>query len=202
MITKEELIKDMYNVISRDNIPQEEWNIFAPKVSVLYLKKGDFLIKEGEIPEKIAYISSGICRYFCLNNAGEEKTIVLRRKGTFVSAFTSYLENRKSKLSIQALEKTTILYISIEDYVEMLETSRFWQLFAWKQGMQVIIEKEKREIEILAYDAETKYKKFLEEFPGLEDRINHYHIASYLGISNVTLSRIRKKVLNESIDVK
>lgn len=194
MQSRDLLLKNMYKVISDKYIPEIEWNKVISRISILNLKKGDFLIRENEIPDKIAFISSGIIRYFCTNNSGEEKTIVLRGKDRFISAYTSHLENRESKLSIQALEDTTILYISIKLYEELLKASPHWRHFAWKQAMDVIIEKERREMEILAYDAETKYKRFQEEFPGMENRINHYHIASYLGISNVTLSRVRRRL--------
>lgn len=195
MKPKDVLLNDMYKVITDEYIPETEWKKVLPMISILHLKKGDYLIKENEVPEKIAFISSGIMRYFCTNNYGEEKTIVLRGKGRFISAYTSHLENKESKLSIQALEESTILYIPINYYEELLRTNSYWRLFAWKQAMDVIIEKERREMEILSYDAETKYKRFKEEFPGMENRINHYHIASYLGISNVTLSRVRKKMI-------
>lgn len=195
MQSKELLLKSMYKVISEKYIPKDEWEKVKSRISVLRLKKGDYLIRENEVPDKIAFISSGIMRYFCTNSSGEEKTIVLRSEGRFISAYTSHLENKESKLSIQALEDSVILYISISYYEELLRTNSYWRLFAWKQAMDVIIEKERREMEILSYDAETKYLKFREEFPGMEDRINHYHIASYLGISNVTLSRVRKKLI-------
>lgn len=198
MKSNEKLLKKMYEVISNKYIPEVEWNKVKSKITTITLKKGDFLIREGEYPRKIAFISSGLLRYFCTNSLGEEKTVVIRGEGRFISSYTSHLEKIPSKLSIQALEKSVLLCISIEYYEELLKNNSHWRHYAWKQAMDVIIEKEKREMEILAYDAVTKYKRFKKEYPGLEDRINHYHIASYLGISNVTFSRVRKKVLEET----
>jgi len=184
-----------HEYLSGYGITRKDWEMIVPMVHERDLKKGDFLEREGDIPDKVGFIAAGTCRYFCLSCSCDEKTIVFRGRGSFISAFTSHLENRRSKLSIQALEETILLYITIKDYETLLRYSDFWRYFAWKQGMEVIIEKETREIEILAHDAETKYKRFRKQFPGLENRINHYHIASYLGITNVTLSRIRKKIL-------
>ena len=60
--------------------------------------------------------------------------------------------------------------------------------------MNLYAEKERREKSLLTDNAETRYRIFLKEYPGFIDRFKHYHIASYLGISNVSLSRIRRKL--------
>lgn len=194
MVLQQSSLDYFHEYLSGYGITPEDWERIAPRIYELDFKKGEFLEREGDIPDKVAFIVSGTCRYFCLSGSCDEKTIVFRGRGTFVSSFTSHLENKRSKLAIQAIEDTNLLYITIKDYEYLLQNSEFWRYFAWKQGMEVIIEKETREIEILAHDAETKYKRFRKQFPGLENRINHYHIASYLGISNVTLSRIRKRL--------
>jgi len=181
-------------ILKEKRIPDEEWKKISPCMFLLKLNKGEFLEQAGDIPDKIAFIIFGICRYFCFNETGNEKTTVFRQAGGFISGYTSHLQGVCSKLSIQAMVETRLLCMSIEDYEEILRKSDFWQMYAFKQGMKVIIEKEQREMEILNASAETRYMKFRETFPGLENQVAHYHIASYLGMSNVTLSRIRKNL--------
>lgn len=188
------MLKNIEKISASVEIPEYEWEKIKSKLFIRTLKKGEFLIREGETPLNIAFIKEGILRYYFFDKNCTERTIAFRRPGTFVSSYTSFLENKKSKISIQALVDSTLVCMTIVDYEDMVRSSDFWKYFAWKQGMFTIIEKENREIEILSHDAEKKYLNFTKEFPALEDQIQHYHIASYLGISNVTLSRIRKKV--------
>jgi len=194
MIMKESDLLFLNQILKDKNIPVEEWRKISPYIFLLELKKGDFLEQAGDMPDKVAFIISGICRYFCFDETGEEKTTVFRQAGEFISGYTSYLQGVCSKLSIQAMVKTRLLCLPIEEYEEILRESDFWRMYAFKQSMNVIIGKEQREMEILNASAETRYLKFREAYPGLEDQVAHYHIASYLGMSNVTLSRIRKKL--------
>ena len=198
MDTRADYLQTLQRSLTGHDITDAEWDKIIPHLSLLKLKKGDFLEQAGDVPNKVAFIVSGICRYFCFDESGNERTTVFRRKGEFISGYTSHLEGLCSKLSIQALEDSCIFYITIEQYEKLLRQSESWRMFAFKQGMKVIIEKERREMDILNTDAETRYRKFTQNFPGLEQRVNHYHIASYLGMSNVTLSRIRRKLKAES----
>nr|WP_281389062.1 Crp/Fnr family transcriptional regulator [Spirochaeta isovalerica] len=157
------------------------------------MKKGEFLIREGDMPDKVAFIASGMFRAFYTTDEGDEKTIVFRGTGRPLSAYSSHLENKEAKFSIEALEESSLLYLSIQNFEKLLSANPFWKEVTALYYMNLFIEKEKRERELMSDDAETRYNNFLREYPGLIDRINHYHIASYLGITNVTLSRIRRR---------
>jgi CRP-like cAMP-binding protein len=88
--------------------------------------------------------------------------------------------------------------ISLSDYKKLLAGHICWQTITSKLTQEIFIEKEKREREFLSDDAETRYLNFIQKYSGIEKRINQYQIASYLGISHVTLSRIRKNQRNSS----
>ena len=175
------------------DIPSDEYLKFRDMLSGLSLDKGEHLVKEGGTPHKIAFIVSGIFRAYYLTEAGDEKTIVFREKGKPLSAYSSFLRKEPAKFSIQALEKSLLLFITIKDFEVLLSQDPSWKLNIGQYYMNLFIEKEKRERELMSDDAETRYLRFLKDYPGLDERVNHYHIASYLGISNVTLSRIRNK---------
>lgn len=167
---------------------------FKRLLSPMIIKKNDFLLREGDKPKNISFVISGLFRAFYLTKNGEEKTIVFRSEGRVLSAYSSFVKNETSKFSIQALEDSIVLFLSIQDFNKILNEDKFWQVNMTKYYMDIFIEKEKRERELLSDDAQTRYLTFLDDYPGLEDRINHYYISSYLGISNVTLSRIRSKL--------
>lgn len=181
------------NIFSELKIPESQWHKFQNYLTPMEIKKDCFLIHQGDMPQKIAFIVSGLFRAYYTTEDGDEKTIVFRGAGKPVSAYSSHVKNQAAKFSIQALEDSIVLNISIKDFEELLTDHPFWKEVTSQYYMSLFIEKEKREKELMSDDAETRYNTFLKEYPGLIDRIQHYHIASYLGISNVTLSRIRHK---------
>ncbi len=174
------------------DVPSEEWEKVLGLHKLMYLGKNDFFLKAGDIPDKVAFIASGIFRVFFISESAEDKTLAFREEGRFLSAFNSSLENQRSWFSIQAMEEAVLLYISLNDYKKMLQGNICWQIINTKYMEEIYNEKEKREKELLSENAETRYRNLLERYPDIEKRIRQYHIASFLGISPVTLSRIRR----------
>src|SRR5690606_25850396 len=104
------------------------------------------------------------------------------------------LHQQSSLFSIQALEESIILEINYMKWLELQKHNPFWDKFLISLLQKGYFVKEKRERELLLLDAETRYKIFKEEFPGMEEKIRIQIIASYLGIRPESLSRIRKKL--------
>ena len=87
-----------------------------------------------------------------------------------------------------------MLQIRFERMFELFERDRHWERFGRKAAEYQTLLNEEREAEFLLDDATVRYVRFGEQYPDLEKRITQYHVASYLGITNVALSRIRKKL--------
>ncbi|MGA9109782.1 MAG: Crp/Fnr family transcriptional regulator [Smithella sp.] len=178
-------------------IPKDEWEKILPKIKHLHLNKDEYFVRAGSIPDKMAFIISGIFRLFYITETGDEKILVFREEGRMIAAFSSFLENKLSWFNIQALEDADLLYfdlVGLADYKNFLNSNQCWQTLSARYTEMLFVEKEKREGEFLSDDAETRYKKFMIKYPNIEKRIHQYHIASYLGISPITLSRLRKKL--------
>lgn len=191
---EDKLLKQMFAMICNyAPIPDMQWNKLQTKLRCIKIKKNDYFIKADDIPDKLAFIIHGIFRVFCLTESGNDNTLVFRDENKFLSAYSSFLENVKSKYSFQALEDSTLLYISLKDYIELSAEHICWQIITTKYSQMLFVEKEKRETEFLCDDAKTRYNNFIINFPGLAKRIPQCYIASYLGITPETLSRIRKK---------
>lgn len=159
------------------------------------INASDYFIRAGDIPFKIAYVYSGLFRYVYLNNKGDEFTKAIITENNFISSYSSMILNRPSYFSIEALENSQILEIIWDNFKPRLDKDIFWVKFLMKFIEKGYIIKEKRERELLLLDAETRYKNFLIEFPGMDQRISQGIIASYLGIKPETLSRIRRKIV-------
>ncbi|OKH48838.1 cyclic nucleotide-binding protein [Calothrix sp. HK-06] len=171
-----------------DNELQKLTNIFYP----FSLTAGDFLIRSGEITTKIGFVVSGLLRLYYVNNAGVEFTKSFCPENDFVAAYSALLLNQPAQFNIEALEDSLLLVANYNSYQQLCTEHPCWQRIQHRFIEALFIKKEKREGELLLDDATTRYKKFLIQYPELENRVKQYHIASYLGISPVSLSRIRK----------
>lgn len=110
------------------------------------------------------------------------------------AAYTALLNNEPSKLFIQTLEDSQLLTANYEEYRAVTAESSYWQKVNQNIAERLFMKKEKRESSLLLDDAQTRYIKFGNEYPVLESRIKQHLIASYLGITPVTLSRIRARL--------
>jgi len=155
----------------------------------------DYFIKAGETPLKIAFVFKGLFRYVYINDKGDEFTKAIITENNFISSYSAMVLSKPSYFSIEALENSQMLEISWSDFNHLKDNDIFWVKFLMKFIEKGYITKEKRERDLLLLDAATRYKNFLTEFPGMDQRIKQGIIASYLGIQPETLSRIRKKII-------
>ena len=178
-------------------VPNEEFNKLLCHVRQYTIRKGGFLVRAGEIRSCVDFIVSGVIRCFQFEESGLEYTKHFFTEGDFVVTDRRFLfgdarGREDAGCYFEALEDSKILTVSTAAFESCLVHP------CWKQGflngIDVTQELERRRIEqLLTADAETRYRFFALEYPGLEKRIRQHHIASYLGISPVSLSRIRSK---------
>ena len=158
------------------------------------IPKGGTYIREGEIPKSFAFVAKGLFRYFYTHKNGNELTKGFFPERTFITSYSALLENRESYFTIEALEDSTILVIEYRKWKEVAQNETCWLNFLLRLVEKGYCTKEAREREFLLFDAQERYLSFLKRHPGLEKRIKQHHVASYLGITPVSLSRIKKKM--------
>ncbi len=158
------------------------------------LQKNQFLISAGEVPTTISFLASGILRLYYISDSGFEFTKSFCVEGDMAAAYTALLNNEPSNLFIQALEDSRLLTANYKEYQAVTAESLCWQKVNRNIAERLFIKKEERESSLLLDDAQTRYMKFRNEYPSLESRISQRLIASYLGITPVTLSRIRARL--------
>jgi CRP-like cAMP-binding protein len=162
--------------------------------SVRTYEAKSYFIEAGEIPRKFGFIRSGLFRYVYINDEGTEYTKGIIREHRFVSSYSAMIAGTPSHFYVEALEPSTVLEIPYQKWLHLRPADPFWDRLLVTLLEKAFTIKEKRERELLLLDAETRYKIFLEEFPGLDRRVKQHIIASYLGIQPESLSRIRKKI--------
>jgi len=158
------------------------------------LKPGDYFIRAGETPKKLAFVHKGLFRYVYINEKGVEFTKGIISASGFISSYSAMISNTASHFYIEALEHSEIFEFDQQPWNDLRVQNPFWDRFLFKIIEKGFCIKEKRERDFLLLNAETRYRNFLAEFPNLEGRIKQHIIASYLGIQPESLSRIRKKL--------
>lgn len=155
---------------------------------------GVHVIEAGQIVTEVHFLLSGIARYYYLTPDGKEFNKSFARCGQVLSSVSSLVTGAPSPFFIQALEPCECLSIEYADMTALCDSYREWESLVRRLLEQLVIKKERREADFLLLSAAERYKKYLIEFSDVADRIPHYHVASYLGITDVALSRIRKRL--------
>jgi len=177
-----------------DDIPKEEQGKLLKRLRPIIVKKGAYFLRAGEIPQRIGFNVSGLLRLFYIDPNGKEIIKHFCVENTLAISYSAFLLREASKLYIQALEDTKLLVIDHAGYRELLDSHVCWQIAARKLAELLYILKEKKESELLLNSAQERYLQFLEDYPNIEQRLNQYHIASYLAITPESLSRIRSNL--------
>lgn len=174
---------------------EEEIREALPLFKEKTLKKSENFVSEGERCTEVGFILSGTCRSFYLSGAGEEITYCFRFPGEFVAAYSSFITGQGSLEYMQALTKTELLVISKTDVDLLSDKFTGWLKFLKIVAEQQYIELEKRIFQLQKVHAKLRYEDLLKNHPEYVQQIPLQHIASYLGITQRHLSRIRKELV-------
>lgn len=179
-----------------DHIPRNELVKIHNLLKCVQLKKDDYFLRAGEIPNRIGFNVLGLLRLFYIDSKGKDITKHFCIEKSLAISYSAFIKREPSKFSIQALEDSKLLTLTYDDYINLLNSHTCWQIAAKKLAELIFIIKENREAELLLLDANSRYQKFIKDFPNLLNRIPQYYIASYLNITPESLSRIRANFRN------
>ncbi|HYF70321.1 MAG TPA: Crp/Fnr family transcriptional regulator [Ohtaekwangia sp.] len=154
----------------------------------------EFFIRAGQIPKKFGIVQTGLFRYYYLTDDGKEFTKVFMPEHNVISAYSAMIAASPACYNIEAIEPSTVIEIDYDHWQKLRQCDSKWDrllIFLLEKGYSI---KEKREREFLLLDAESRYRIFLQEHADLDKRLKQHMIASYLGITPIALSRIRKDI--------
>jgi CRP-like cAMP-binding protein len=174
-------------------MPEAEADDIEKSFSLLKQKKGDKYVSEGEVPDSIAFVVSGLYKYYYIDRDGNEWVKHFTPENDFVASYAAFILRKPSLYSIEALEDSELLVLKYKDYMDGFEESIYWQNIARKFTERMYIIKELREGSFLKDTAEERYLQFNKDYPEIQKRLKQKDIASYLGIKPETLSRIKSR---------
>lgn len=182
-------------------LTKDEWDQIEACAEKTTLSKADILIHANRRFKKEIFVQKGIVRAFIVDNGGNEKTTAFFRKNEFISMNSFRTKDGLSLYTYQALSPSSLILIDTAKFSILLnQLDKLKQLVKEVKGKETVRLSNRDEC-LLQVRAEEKYNKFRQFYPNIESDIAHHYIASYLGITPVSLSRIRKKLgINQSIN--
>jgi CRP-like cAMP-binding protein len=177
-------------------VPEEQVSIFSALLRPVSYQRHEYFVKAGEAQTQVGYVLNGLFRLFYIDQNGKEYTKNFFVPGHFVAPYNSILKGEPSNLYIQALTDSEVLSFDYNKAIELIDLHPCWQTVFRKITESAYLQKEKRESDLLFYDAKTRYQNFINEIPNALEHIKQHHIASFLGMSPETLSRIKKSLIS------
>lgn len=159
-----------------------------------FFAKDQMLHRSGEVAKNVFFICSGLVRFYYISEDGKEYNKSFSQENQFAGAIQYTFQPEPSRFYIQALEPTQTLAISLQGLSKLYQQSLPWANLGRLHMEALAVKKTRREAGFLLDSAEQRYKSFLEQEPELARRLPLYHIASFLGITDVALSRIRTRM--------
>jgi CRP-like cAMP-binding protein len=174
-------------------ISEKEFNYFKSLFVPKKFRKRQYFLQEGDVCKYQAFVEKGILRSYTVDDKGSEHILQFASEGWWMADLSSYLTNEPSFLNMDALEDAQLLLLSKPLWEQAMK-----EIASLEHYFRVIIQNnlvatQKRLLQSLAETAEEKYNSFLITYPECVQRVPQHMIASYLGVTRETLSRIRKQ---------
>ncbi|WP_267405289.1 MULTISPECIES: Crp/Fnr family transcriptional regulator [unclassified Chryseobacterium] len=158
------------------------------------LNKNDFFVREGEKCKEIAFIELGIFRSYYISDDGKDMTYCFRFPNDLIASYSSFISEKPSIENMQAISDAEILIIKKNKIETLVNENPNWILFLKVIAEQEYLELEKRFFQLQRDSAAKRYEALLENQPNYIQDISLQYLASYLGITQRHLSRIRKEI--------
>ncbi|HEX6432146.1 MAG TPA: Crp/Fnr family transcriptional regulator [Niastella sp.] len=186
-----DMIRDAIHRVSE--ITDNDWDLCKPGLRYKKIQKGKHFVEEGKTYKDIAFVISGLFRaYYVID--GEEINCDFYFEGQWPKAYHSFLTQTPSRMWIQALEDAEIFLIGYDHLQNLFTENKNWERFGRIATENAFVNAQVRNEMLLLDKPQMRYLHLLESHPHIFERVPLYHIASYLGIKQPSLSRIRKRL--------
>lgn len=175
-------------------LTEEDQELIKNYLTVKKLRKKQYLLQEGDLCKVVAFVEKGALRLYRVNDDGTENIVQFALDGWFVTDLYSFFTNEPSTYNIDAIEDSELVLISQTASNELRSLSAKYQEFIFQATSEAYIQLERRITSTISFGLEERYKDLITIYPDIIQRVPQYMIASYMGLTPETLSRVRKRI--------
>lgn len=186
----EELIK---YILQFGSLNQQQIAFIKSKATKSEFHKDEYFAKAGKVTRQVGFIVEGVMRVYHYNK-GEKITRYFFDENQLILDWKNLETNMAASVYLQAVTDCKLMVFSKQDWEEISTSIDGWDTIIQKIIAQTHAEKLEKRSPLVAQDATTRYLEFIEKFPQIANRIPLSYLASYLGITQSSLSRIRRNI--------
>jgi len=176
---------------------EEEEAIVKTYLTPKKLRKKQYLLQEGDVCKFIAFVEKGVLRSYTVADKGTEHILQFALEGWLISDLYSFLTGELSPYNIEALEDAELVLISATAHEELLKRVHKYETYTRIQLTGAYIAMQRRLTSIISLSLEERYTYLNSIYPDIVQRVPQHMIASYMGLTPETLSRVRKRLMKK-----
>ncbi|MFP3831407.1 Crp/Fnr family transcriptional regulator [Chryseobacterium sp. SIMBA_028] len=178
----------------RISVTDKDLETILSYFKLIQFKKNEMLLSNGQNSQRTFFVVNGCLRIFFINEEGQDSTRYFAFENQFATALTSFITSEPSEEFIEAVEDSEVYYITHKNFYHLLDIIPQWEKFYRIYLETAYVNNTKRLMSFLVQDALEKYRQLLEENPVVVRRLSNKMVASYLNISQETLSRLKSRL--------
>lgn len=192
-------LKKMYETLhAQSGITPDEWQHMVPHATVKTVPAKHTLQAAGQMSQKHHYVAEGLVRLFYTTPEGKELNKGFYGDGYIVGSLSALILDEPCRFAVETLEPGVVIELPIANLKKLIDPGNGWDKLMNYSYKMMLVRNERREAELLTMTAKQRFQQFVRNFPDYLERIPQYHIASYLGITPVALSKYKKQWLEDS----
>ena len=182
------------NFNKKVSLTKEEEVLIKTYLTPKKLRKKQYLLQEGDVCKTLAFIEKGTLKAYSVDDNGIEHIIQFGIEGWIISDLYSFLTGEPATYNIDAIEDAELVLISKSAHEELLQKLPKYETFTRLNITGAYLAMQKRLTSIISSTLEERYAKFTSIYPDIVQRVPQHMIASYMGLTPETLSRVRRRI--------
>lgn len=182
------------NFNNKVSLTTEEEALIKTYLTPKKLRKRQYLLQEGDVCKAFAFIEKGVLRAYSIDDNGNEHIIQFGIEGWFISDLYSFLTGEPATYNIDAIEDAELVLINKAAHEELLRKLPKYETLTRLNITGAYLAMQKRLTSIISFPLEERYANFTALYPEIVQRVPQHMIASYMGLTPETLSRIRRRI--------